>query len=90
MPRRLIVAVAPAVPVSVVSYPQAVRLVRTASGAYTGTGGHCREIVGQTRGIAQNVASMCETLPDTLFSGALRYRVPSIPEGVLVNSRDHA
>ena len=76
MPRRLIVAVALAALVSVVAHSQTVRLVRTASGAYTGTGGHCREVVGQTREIAQNVASMCETLPDRLFSGA--YAIESL------------
>ena len=76
MPRRLIAAVVLAVLVSAASYSQTVRLVRTDSGAYTGMGGHCREVIGQTREMARRVAEMCETLPDRLFSGA--YAIESL------------
>ena len=70
MPRRLIVAVALVALVSATAYSQTTQLVRTTSGAYTGRSAHCGEIAGGTREIAQNVALMCEALPDRIFSGA--------------------
>ena len=70
MPKRLIVAVVLAALVSAASYSQTTRLVRTASGAYTGTSEHCGEVIGQTREVARNVARMCDGLPGKLFHGA--------------------